>query len=426
MSLMKLKKIAAAGIIAAMLSTATACNDETVVTTHEEAVNISFSWWGNDARNEYTMQAIEIFEELNPDINVICNYSEWSGYQVRNNVQMVSNTEADVMQINFAWIEQYSPKGTGYYDINKLSDYIDLSCFTENDLSFGMKNGYLNAIPIALNTQTVYVNKTIYDQYGLDIPTTWDEIFEAAEVMNGENYPMTANVKAMLFYLISYTEQQSGHEFITKDGKLGFDTDDLKVMLEFYKQLVDKKVAPQTEYYERLNLDSGNYAGTVAWLSDASSYLGGAEEAGYEVVIADYTKSESAETLGWYSKPATMYAISANTEYPEQSARLLDFLLNSKEMAELQGVEKGIPLSSAARGYLEESGLLKGLQYEAFLKMNENAEKLKDISPYHENTDILDLIQQSCNVVLFGKSDSDDEAILLKENLESVLNSLQD
>jgi len=345
---------------------------------------------------------------------------------VRNNVQMVSNTEADVMQINFAWIEQYSPKGTGYYDINKLSDYIDLSCFTENDLSFGMKNGYLNAIPIALNTQTVYVNKTIYDQYGLDIPTTWDEIFEAAEVMNGENYPMTANVKAMLFYLISYTEQQSGHEFITKDGKLGFDADDLKVMLEFYKQLVDKKVAPQTEYYERLNLDSGNYAGTVAWLSDASSYLGGAEEAGYEIVIADYTKSENAETLGWYSKPATMYAISANTEYPEQSARLLDFLLNSKEMAELQGVEKGIPLSSAARGYLEESGLLKGLQYEAFLKMSENAEKLKDISPYHENTDILDLIQQSCNVVLFGKSDSDDEAILLKENLESVLSSLQD
>ena len=153
------------------------CDDNAIITSNAEQVEISLSWWGNDERNEYTIEAVKLFEELHPGVSVRCNYSEWSGYQARSNVQMASNTEADVMQINYAWIQQYSPDGCGYYDINTLRDYIDLTNFTEEELYYGMQNGKLNAIPIALNTQSVYINKTIYEKYGLDIPKTWDDAY---------------------------------------------------------------------------------------------------------------------------------------------------------------------------------------------------------------------------------------------------------
>ncbi|MBQ8906109.1 MAG: carbohydrate ABC transporter substrate-binding protein [Ruminococcus sp.] len=422
---MKIKRAAALCLSAVLLCSMTACGDKTTVTKHNDQVNISFSWWGNDVRNEYTIKAIQEFERLNPGINVKCNYSEWSGYQVRSNVQMVSHTESDVMQINFAWIEQYSPDGMGYYDISTLSDHIDLSNFSENELAFGMQNGRLNALPIALNTQTVYVNRSIYEQYGLSIPRTWEDLFAAARVMDGAHYPMTANNKAAFFYMVSYAEQHSGREFIQKDGTLGFTDAEFQMMLEFYSRLINEKVMPQIEYFERLNLDSGNYAGTVAWLSDASSYLGGAANAGYEVEITDYTELDGAETLGWYTKPATMYAISANTEYPEESARLLDFLLNSKEMAELQGVEKGIPISRSAREHLEASGKLTGLQYDAFIKMNEYSGKLKVISPYMENTKIIEQIQESCNEVYFNKVTAEEEAHNLRTKVAEILAAAQ-
>ena len=162
------------------------CGDNAVITSQTQQTEISLSWWGNDTRNEYTIEAVKRFEKLHPEIKVICKYSEWSGYQARSNVQMVSNTEADVMQINYAWIQQYSPDGYGYYDISTLSDYIDLSNFSEEELSFGMQNGRLNAVPIALNTQSLYINKTVYEQYGLDIPKTWEDIFNASRVMKGE------------------------------------------------------------------------------------------------------------------------------------------------------------------------------------------------------------------------------------------------
>ncbi len=422
---MKVKKAASAALAVLMMCSMTACKNEPVITTQNENIEISLSWWGNDARNEYTIKAVQEFERLNPGISVKCNYSEWSGYQVRSNVQMASNTEADVMQINYAWIEQFSPDGMGYYDINTLSEYIDLSNFADNELDFGMKNGKLNAIPIALNTQTVYINKSIYEQYGLEVPKTWDDIFAAARVMNGEHYPISLNAKAALFYLVAYAEQNSGHEFIREDGTLGFTDDDFRMMLEFYSRLIDEKAVPQVEYFERLNLDSGLYSGTVAWLSDASSYLGGAAKAGYEVEIAEYTELEGAQTLGWYTKPATMYAISANTEYPEESARLLDFLLNSKEMAQLQGVEKGIPISKAARGYLEETGQLTGLQYDAFMRMNEYSDRMKVISPYMENTEVLELVQESCNVVYYDKVTAEEEAVNLRAQIAEVLANAQ-
>ncbi len=399
------------------------CGSKPIITSKDVQTEITLSWWGNDERNEYTIEAVKIFERLHPDIKVNCNYSEWSGYQARFNVQMASNTEADVMQINYAWVQQFSPEGDGFYDLNKLSDTVDLTNFTEDELNYGMKNGRLNAVPIALNTQTVYINKTVYDKYGLSTPKTWDDIFAAAKVMNGEAYPISMTSKSSWFYIVSYAEQVTGKQFMTLDGKLNFTADDIRIMLDFYKQLINEKVMPQVEYFDRLNIDSGQYGGCVAWLSDASGYCGTAEENGFEYIVEDYPVIDGKE-LSWYAKPATMYAISRNTSYPEESAILLDFLLNSPEMAELQGIEKGIPLSDSAQEYLSENDMLTGLQYDAFLKMADYSESLSVISPYFENTDLIDEFRDGCNSVLYDKISSEEKAQELCVRFKEILNGV--
>lgn len=394
-------------IPAAALILATGCGNRPVTYEKKDQVEISISWWGNDVRNEYTLEAIDRFEKLHPDIKVNCSYSEWSGYKSRYDVQMVSNTEADVMQINYSWLQQHSPDGSGYYDIENLKDYVNLTNFSADELSYGMQSGRLNAIPIALNTQTMYINKTVYSEYGLPVPETWDDLFQAAKIMKGEHYPMSMTSKSSWFFIIGYAEQITGKQFMTMDGELSFNADDIKIMLDFYKKLVDEEVIPQVEYYDRLNVSSGKYAGTLAWLSDASAYCDGAVENGFEMIAADYPHTENtASGTGWYAKPATMYAVSKNTSYPEESAMLLEFLLNSQEMAELQGIEKGIPLSNSAQDFLDYNDMLDGMQYTAFLKMNEYNDVLSAISPYFENDELIDEFRDGCNAVYYGKADS--------------------
>lgn len=411
----KIKYISILGVSVLLLETA-GCGNNAIITNQTEQTEISFSWWGNDDRHDYTLKAVEEFEKLHPDIKVKCHYSEWSGYQTRNNVRMVSHTESDVMQINYAWLNQYSPDGSGYYDISQLSDYIDLSNFTEEDLQYGMQNGKLNAVPIALNTMTVYINKTIYDDYGLEIPKTWDDLKKAAKVMNGVSYPIAMSQKSAWFYIISCVGQQTGKDFMDKSGNLLFGKDELRLMIENYCEMINKKVMPQVENFEKLSITSGEYAGVVAWLSDADSYCGEAEKNGSEIIVADYTTFDG-KLKNWYAKPATMYAIRRDIENPEAAAELLDYLLNSAEMAGYQKIEKGTPLSRSARQFLEENNFLGGIQYTAFNKMTEEKDKLDIISPYFENENMIDAYTAACNETLYGKATAEESAEKLYEDL---------
>ena len=401
-------------LTALALAGLTACTEEQVVLEQTEQTEITLSWWGNDVRNEYTLEAVERFEAAHPGIKVKCSYSEWSGYEARSQVQMISGTEADVMQINVGWLSQYSEDGTGYYDLETLGDRVDLSSFSEDMLDYGRRNGTLNAVPIAMNAETVYINKTVYDSYGLPIPETWDDLFEAAKVMEKDGvYPMSAASKAVFMYLVAYGEQLTGKHFFDDRSRITFSQADLQLMIDMYVRMVRENVIPKVEDYQRLQLDDGAYAGTVAWVSDAMNYWGGALGNGYEIVPAPYTAfPENQSREGWYAKPATLYAISKNTEHPQEAAMLLDFMLNSPEWAELQGIEKGIPASQAARSYLAENGQLEGLQYEASLVMEENPQ-VSQMNSLIETGTLYDSFIDVCDLVLFDKNTPEEAAAQL-------------
>ncbi|MBR1738802.1 MAG: carbohydrate ABC transporter substrate-binding protein [Ruminococcus sp.] len=390
--------------------------DKSVVLEQTQQTEITLSWWGNDVRTEYTLEAVELFEEKYPYIKVKCSYSEWSGYEARSQVQMISGTEADVMQINLGWLSQYSEDGSGYYDIEALGDTVDLSCFSPEVLEYGRRNGVLNAVPIAMNAETVYINKTVYDSYGLAVPAAWEDFFEAAKVMKKDGvYPMSGASKSMWLFCVAYAEQMTGKHFFNENSEMTFNKDDLKLMIDFYCRMVNEDVIPKVEDYQRLELEDGSYAGTVAWVSDAVNYMGTAMDNGYEIVAAPYPAAEGCESGdGWYAKPATLYAVSCNTEHPKEAALLLDFMLNSPQWAELQGIEKGIPISSAARDHLDETGMLEGLQYDASLVMETNT-RLGQMNSLIESGDLFDRFIDSCDLVIFDKESSEQAAEELYE-----------
>jgi oligogalacturonide transport system substrate-binding protein len=195
------------------------------------------------------------------------------------------------------------------------------------------------------------------------------------------------------------------------------------MMLEFYKRLIDEGVMPQVEYYDKNSITNGDYAGFVGWISDATNYSEDAIANGYKFAVTDYPGVNDYAEGGWYVKPATMYAISDNTEHPEEAAMLLEYLLNDTDMAEYQGIEKGIPLSSSARTYLESTNQLTGLQYEAYQVMDSSKDNLALISPYMENTDILAAFQSACNDVYYEQATAKARAATLLKEMKDILSA---
>ncbi|MBR1392215.1 MAG: carbohydrate ABC transporter substrate-binding protein [Ruminococcus sp.] len=416
-----MKKQLIAALTAASMLFVTSCSEQSVVREQKSQTQITLSWWGNDTRNEYTLEAVRRFEEKYPDIKVKCSYSEWSGYEARNQVQMVSGTETDVMQINVGWLSQYSADGSGYYDLEQLSDTVDLTNFSDEMLAYGRRGGVLNAIPIAMNAETVYINKTVYDRYGLSVPKTWDELFSAAEVMKADGvFPMAGAAKSLWLYCVAYAEQAGGRQFFTDDSRIAFTEQDFLTMIEFYNRLVNESVIPKVEDFQKFNIDSGVYAGVVAWVSDAMNYFKEPLARGDEIIAADYTVLPGLESgTGWYAKPATLYAVSRNTEHPREAALLLDFMLNSPEWAELQGIDKGIPVSRSAREYLDSAGMLSGLQYDASLVM-ENNTLISQMNSVIEDSALYNSFIDACDLVLFDKSTAEEAAAKLCEEYKAA------
>ena len=406
--------------VLSMLLVGCGSNNAVQVKEADEVSRISFSWWGNDPRHIYTMEGVDLFMEENPDISVDYRYGIWNGYENRNKVYMNSNREPDVMQINFAWLSQYSPEGDSYYDLYQLADYIDLSAFDESDLAFGEINGKLNALPIAYNSTVIYYNQDIYDKYGVSIPSTWNDLFVAADAMSSDGvYPLGGVKKHVFLMLVAHYEQTTGKKAFD-ESKCLLTRDEILDLLEFYKALIDRKVLMPIDQYDRSKLSSGELAGSIFWISDISNYCSSIEAAGTPV-LGKYLVLDRAESItGWYKKPATMLAISDSTDYPEQAAKLLNFLMNDSRMAILQGTEKGIPVSKYALKAIEDEGLLTGYSVDANNQMIDAGEQIQIMNPILENEDLIEVIKTDADMYLYDKSTKDEVADIIIEDLKSL------
>lgn len=134
------------------------------------------------------------------------------------------------------------------------------------------------------------------------------------------------------------------------------------------------------------------------------------EKNGAEVIVGDYLQDAAAKKFGWCVKPATMYAISATTEYPEESAKLLEFLLNSRDMAQLQGTEKGIPISDAAKAALQGTQKLSGYEKQADDMRENYADRLEILQPVLENESVYDGFKVNADYYIYDKL-SEDEVV---------------
>jgi hypothetical protein len=70
---------------------------------------------------------------------------------------------------------------------------------------------------------------------------------------------------------------------------------------------------------------------------------------------------------------------------------------------------------------LDSTSQLTGLQYEAYLVMDSSKSKLKLISPYLENTDILEAFKTACNDVLYDQVSSKKRAKTLLKEMKEIL-----
>ncbi|MBR4598924.1 MAG: carbohydrate ABC transporter substrate-binding protein [Treponema sp.] len=373
---------------------------------------VRFSWWGSQTRHEYTLDGLKQFEALNPSIKVLPEYDTWVSYEKNFGDMILSGECADVMQINFDWLMKYSPDGSAFYDLNKISDYIDLYNFTLDDLAYGSVNGKLNAIPIAFNTAIPVYDKKILDQNGLKIPSTWDELFMVGKVLNKNGMSVFTISNRHLFFLsLAWFEQTFSKKLFSQDGKLNISEAEIGEIFEFARRLVDENVVYSPANGFTLSaVREKKVAGAFMWCSEASRVLDEVNSQNGNCVLGNFINTPGASESGWYLKPASLYAIKGDCKHPKEAAKLMNYLLNSEDFALLQKNEKGVPVSNRALTALMKNKQLESMQYTALMKIRFNSAAINFMLPVMEAPFVIDSFSENAFAYIEGSKSKKEAA----------------
>ncbi len=398
---------------------------------------ITFSWWGGDSRHEATEKAVEAFMKKYPNVSVKTEYGAWSGWEEKQALNLSSGNGADLMQINWNWIDNYSQGGTNFVDLYQYSDIIDLTQFPQETLDQCSVDGKLMGIPVSNTGCLFFWNAKTFETIGCDIPTDTESLMAAGQKFKeygDDYYPLAIdNGFSHMVFLVYYLESVYGKPWV-ENGEMQYTEEEIQTGMEFMKELEDNHVIPTMKVVAGDMADSldknpkwidGKYAGTFVWDASSIKMADAVEESvnveGQTLVQGDYLKF--GDYNGGYTKISMAYAIPSSSQNPEAAATLLNYLLNDPEGVEICALERGVPLSKAGVAVIEE----KNIGDPALIQANQAALAYCKF-PLDPKFDSADLKASPDGVYekVFGKLSSDDytpeeAAKVLTEGVNEVL-----
>lgn len=246
---MKNKKLMSILLVSAILGTTLGT---TAVSAADER-SVSLWTWSPITRTAEKM--IDAFEKANPDITIdYTNYNYNPEYLQALSAASASDNLADIVGLQPGSLTQtYSDYLIDLSDYAKAEWGDDWTSVydnvTQSQLQLGNKDGDDGHYILPIETQDIYVeyNKTLFEQLGLKVPTTYDELVEVSKTLRDNGY-------APLFFggadgwqhvnlLLMCTSQISDTLFDEcQNGEKAWTCDEMKQAMTNYKKLFDDGV----------------------------------------------------------------------------------------------------------------------------------------------------------------------------------------
>lgn len=339
----------------------TAASADAAPVATDRDIELSLVWWGDDDRAARYEEAVTLFEEKYPNIDVQTQFQAWDDYWTARSTEAAGQTLPDVFQMDLAYIHQYASNNQLLDLSGQVGVNLETGEFEESLLGSGVVGGGQYGIPTSTNTLGMVHHDDLLDELGMEPPKaglTWDEydawIREVSaagadhdpQIYGGTDYTGT------LWLFIQWLVQQGKVPF-EEDGSLGFEEADLVAWVERTQPLRDDGVfypVERTKQVEPLTGLQVNEAATeLVWDNMMAGYAAGAGTENLGLLPVPTGADGSAQ----FWKPSMLLSSSATTQEPDAAAKLIDFLVNDPEVGAIFGTSKGVPAVPAQRDAME-------------------------------------------------------------------------
>ncbi|QJW37753.1 ABC transporter substrate-binding protein [Cellulosimicrobium protaetiae] len=326
-------------------------------------VEIRFSWWGSDTRHQTTQQIIDLFEEKNPDITVVPDYTDWGGYWDKLATSVAAGDAPDVITQEERYLADYASRGV-LADLGSLD--IDTGSIDGSVLGSGETGGALYGIPTGVNAYAVLADPQVFADAGVEVPDdgswTWEQYVEVANAVSAGGGGGVYGTQDYGFNEagLSILARQRGEALYTPEGELGVSAE---TVADFFQLSLDLQAGGgQPDAARSVELEGAGPEGSLLGTNTGAmgmwwtNQLGAISTAsGRELQLLRLPGETEAERTGMYFKPAMYYSVSKTSEHPEAAAAFVDFLLNDPEAGALMLSDRGLPANTEVRAAVKDS-----------------------------------------------------------------------
>jgi len=403
------------------------------------AGDILFSWWGDDPRHAATRAIAEIFMEENPNVTIDFYYAPWTGFQDVFAGDLMANSEADLMQINFNWLQLYSPFGTTFMDLEDpiITAHLDLSNWSTEDIDMVRTNGVVQAVPTGMTARVPFMRRDIYEAAGLNIEdiNTWEDLKAAGRQIQAElgedvwAFGKLGNASTA-YFMFSWLEQYTGRQFVDDDNQFSYTLEELTAAFQFIQDLMDNGVLAYGQFDSASfnstneNWINGHFGAVFEWDSSINNWINNLDGGEELIAVRDHFTLDNALLSGVMTRPSMGFAISRNSDYPEVAAAFLNFMLTDQRAVELLGTDRGVPANQAGLAHFEElvaQGAIGGAAIDAN-NIHANAVRTT-MSPVFEFPTVRAIYETQLEALVYGFITVEEAAQFVYDNIQAEIDA---
>ena len=334
-----------------------AAGTTTVASSGSGSVALTFSWWGNQTRNDRTQKAIELYCQNNTDVTIDGQFSQWADYWQKLATASAGEQLPDVLQMDYQYIAQYGSSDqlldlTPYVE----SGVLDTSNWDENMISAGTVDGKFIAVTAGINVPAMVYNKTVTDQAGVTIKDnmTLDEFIEVCRTIYENTGYKTSMKYGATQELFSYWVRSDDNVLLDEE-QIQATQEQMEKYFGVYEQGIEEGWELDPSVFAEISIGSveqdpligGTTPETSSWVMFcwSNQYTALTQQAdGRELEMTTWPSPDPQKSD--YLKPSQFFSVSQTSANPDEAVEFINWLINSSEANNILLGERGVPVNS--------------------------------------------------------------------------------
>ena len=300
-------------------------------------------------RMEKIQAAADEFMELHPKVNITIETFSWADFYTKWTTGLASGNVPDISStIASQLVEMIDAEAV--IPLDDLIDEVGRDRFYENALrEMTAEDGKCYGAPLYLNTEAMWYRKDLLEKYNLEVPETWEEMYEAAKIITeGENgavygaaMPMGTNDMLATRWLHLYV-RSAGETLITEDGKANLTSPTAIEGIKYWVKVFEDCSPADAINYNTLDEATLYYQGKLAFDFNTGFHISGVETNRPDLMeyidCAPIPRVNEGDPAVGCETNTTPLVVWKNSEHPEickefikfmyEEDRYVDFLLS--------------------------------------------------------------------------------------------------